>query len=79
MSTTVQGSTTAGGTAGRWYALSADEVAGRLAVDAAGGLSATTAAQRLQQNGPNSLPAEKAVPGWRRFLEQYRSYMQIIL
>ena len=33
----------------------------------------------MQQNGPNSLPAEKAVPGWRRFLEQYRSYMQIIL
>ena len=30
-------------------------------------------------DGPNALPVEKAVPGSRRFLEQYRSYMQIIL
>ena len=33
----------------------------------------------MQQNGPNALPAEKTVPGWRRFLDEYRSYMQIIL
>ncbi|MBL8927417.1 MAG: cation-translocating P-type ATPase, partial [Pseudonocardia sp.] len=63
----------------RWYALSDEDVAGRLGVDVAGGLSAATAAERLQQNGPNALPAEKTVPGWRRFLDQYRSYMQIIL
>ena len=30
-------------------------------------------------NGPNALPEEKPKPGWRRFLEQYSSYMQIIL
>jgi Ca2+-transporting ATPase len=30
-------------------------------------------------NGPNALPEEKATPGWRRFLDEYRSYMQIIL
>ena len=29
--------------------------------------------------GPNALPAEAQEPGWRRFLEQYRSYMQMIL
>jgi Ca2+-transporting ATPase len=58
MSTTVQGSTTAGGTAGRWYALSAEDVAERLGADPVGGLSAATAADRLQQNGPNALPAE---------------------
>ena len=63
----------------RWYALSAEDVAGQLGVDVAGGLSAATAAERLRQNGPNALPAEKTVPGWRRFVEQYRSYMQIIL
>jgi Ca2+-transporting ATPase len=39
-----------------------------------GGLSAAKAAERLQQNGPNALPAEKTVPGWRRFVDQYRSY-----
>ena len=30
-------------------------------------------------DGPNALPAEEGVPGWRRFLEQYAAYMQIIL
>ena len=63
----------------RWYALSAEDVAGRLGVDAVGGLSAAKAAERLQRNGPNALPAEKTVPGWRRFVDQYGSYMQIIL
>ena len=76
MTTTGQVSSTTGV---RWHALSPDEVAERLGVDAAGGLTAATAAQRLQQNGPNALPAEKTVPGWRRFLDEYRSYMQIIL
>ena len=63
----------------RWYALSPEDVAGQLGVDPVGGLSAAKAAERLQQNGPNALPAEKTVPGWRRFVDQYRSYMQIIL
>src|SRR6478752_5144684 len=63
----------------RWHALSPDDVAARLGVDPSDGLSAATAGQRLQQNGPNALPAEKTVPGWRRFVDQYRSYMQIIL
>jgi P-type Ca2+ transporter type 2C len=63
----------------RWYALPPEDVAGQLGVDAVGGLSAAKAAERLQQNGPNALPAEKTVPGWRRFVDQYRSYMQIIL
>jgi Ca2+-transporting ATPase len=43
------------------------------------GLTALTAGERLRLNGPNALPAEKTVPGWRRFLDEYRSYMQIIL
>ena len=49
------------------------------AVDPAVGLSATEAADRLDRDGPNALPVEKAVPGWKRLLQQYRSYMQIIL
>ena len=63
----------------RWHALAPDDVAARLGVDPTTGLTAATAGQRLQQNGPNALPAEKTVPGWRRFLDEYRSYMQIIL
>ena len=63
----------------RWYALSPDDVAERLGVDPASGLAAATATQRLQTAGPNALPAEATVPGWRRFLDQYAAYMQIIL
>jgi P-type Ca2+ transporter type 2C len=62
-----------------WYAVSPDDVAARLGVDPSIGLSSQKAAELLQTQGPNALPAEAAVPGWRRFAEQYRSYMQIIL
>ena len=43
------------------------------------GLAAETAAERLESDGPNALPAEKTEPGWRQFLDQYAAYMQIIL
>ena len=65
--------------ADRWYARSADDVAERLGVDPTTGLAPSTAAERLERDGPNALPAEEGVPGWRRFLEQYAAYMQIIL
>ena len=64
---------------GNWYARSPDEVATNLGVDPAAGLTAARAAELLAANGPNALPEEKPTPGWRRFLEQYTSYMQIIL
>ena len=66
-------------TGDHWYAHSADEVATALHVDPSGGLSAARAAELLRSGGPNSLPEEKPKPGWRRFLDEYRSYMQIIL
>jgi len=62
-----------------WYSVPAEEVATQLGVDPSTGLSTEKAAELLGRHGPNSLPVEQAVPGWRRFLEQYRSYMQIIL
>jgi Ca2+-transporting ATPase len=62
-----------------WYSRSAGEVADALQVDPRAGLPAGTAAERLTADGPNALPEEPTVPGWRRFLAQYRSYMQIIL
>jgi Ca2+-transporting ATPase len=62
-----------------WYKHTADEVAAAFGVDLAGGLPAARAAELLAANGPNALPEEKPKPGWLRFLEQYRSYMQIIL
>src|SRR4051812_20087488 len=63
----------------RWYAHTADEVAAALNVRVKDGLPAQRAAELLTENGPNALPEEKPKPGWRRFLEEYRSYMQIIL
>ena len=79
MATTDNPSAGTADTAERWYALSADDVAGKFGVDPASGLSAAKAAELLQKDGPNELPAEKGEPGWRRFLDQYRAYMQIIL
>jgi P-type Ca2+ transporter type 2C len=63
----------------RWYELGAEEVAADIGVDPAVGLSSEEAASLLAEQGPNALPAERSAPGWRRFLDQYRSYMQVIL
>jgi Ca2+-transporting ATPase len=62
-----------------WYQAAPEEVTGRLRVDPAQGLSAQRAADLLTRDGPNQLPVEESVPGWKRFLAQYRSYMQMIL
>jgi Ca2+-transporting ATPase len=62
-----------------WYALTSEEVATKLGVAPDAGLSAGEAAARLQRDGPNALPAEKPRPGYLRFLDQYKSYMQLIL
>ena len=64
---------------GGWYSVPTEEVPGRLGVDPAAGLTAERAAELLERDGPNALPAEEAVPGWKRFLGQYTSYMQVIL
>ena len=62
-----------------WYALPTDAVAAALGVDPATGLTAGAATDRLRTSGANALPEEKPKPGWLRFLNEYRSYMQIIL
>ncbi|GAA2827065.1 cation-transporting P-type ATPase [Kitasatospora paracochleata] len=69
----------ADGASVQWYATPPEEVAARHGVDPDTGLSATRAAELLTAYGPNALPEEQARPGWLRFLDQYRSYMQIIL
>ena len=79
MATTDQASASTGEATQRWYALAANDAVKQLGVDPATGLSAAKAAELLQKNGPNELPAEKPTPEWRRFLGQYRSYMQILL
>ncbi|WP_327325355.1 HAD-IC family P-type ATPase [Streptomyces sp. NBC_01210] len=62
-----------------WYTRDPQEVASQLGVDPVSGLSSARVAELLAVNGPNTLPEEKPSPAWRRFIEQYRSYMQIVL
>ncbi|MEV8209174.1 HAD-IC family P-type ATPase [Streptomyces sp. NPDC079189] len=62
-----------------WYTRAPEEVVAAFGVDPAVGLSAARVAELLAAHGPNSLPEEKRTPAWRRFLKQYRSYMQIVL
>ena len=65
--------------AGRWYSRPGEEVVASFGVDPRTGLTARRVAELLAQDGPNALPEEKPPPQWRRFLDQYRTYMQIIL
>ncbi|GGN65290.1 ATPase [Streptomyces albiflavescens] len=62
-----------------WYARSPEDLVATFGVDPATGLSAARAAELLAAYGPNALPEEKRTPAWRRFLDQYRSYMQLVL
>jgi len=67
------------GTKEIWYGLSSEEAAKKLGTTIEKGLSAPEAANRLHSYGRNILEEEKEKPTWLRFLEQYKSYMQIVL
>ncbi|UGS38154.1 cation-translocating P-type ATPase [Capillimicrobium parvum] len=77
--TTGRGAAQAPLTAERWYSLSPQDAIERLGVDPDIGLSADRARELLAAHGLNALPGEQQVPVWRRFVAQYRSYMQLIL
>lgn len=62
-----------------WYALSAEEVAARLGVDVARGLSAEEAARRLEQYGPNELESKGGPHPLRIFLRQFANILVIVL
>ena len=80
MATTDKPAARTAGTAERWYAALGR---GRRRQGSAWTRRPASPRRRprelLQKNGPNELPVEKGEPGWRRFLDQYRAYMQIIL
>ena len=59
--------------------IEAVEVAQRLGVDPARGLSVTEAASRLQTHGRNELAAGKKESGFQAFIRQYQDFMQIVL
>ncbi|MGW1983871.1 cation-translocating P-type ATPase [Streptomyces collinus] len=74
-----RGSDSSQGARRPWYTVPAPEVVAALGVDPAAGLTAARAAELLAAHGPNALPEERRTPAWRRFLAQYRSYMQLVL
>ncbi len=56
-----------------------EQVLGALGSNRQRGLSTAEAKERLRQYGPNELAAEPRVPGWRRFLAQFRDVLVILL
>ena len=62
-----------------WYQLSPEEVASRLAVDPARGLSGPEVERRRAEQGSNVLAAKQAETAVQAFLRQYQDLMQIIL
>ena len=62
----------------RWYALSTEEAFAR-ARSSADGLTATEAARRLTEIGPNELRAAKRVSPWELLLAQLRNVLIVIL
>src|SRR5204863_823827 len=63
----------------RWYQLDAIDVAQRLDVDPASGLSAAEVERRRAEHGSNVLAAKEAESAVQAFLRQYQDLMQIIL
>ena len=61
------------------YQLPAAEAIRQLGVDLGQGLSSARARELLEQVGPNELPEEAPTPLWKRFLEQFKDFLVIIL
>lgn len=61
------------------FTKTADQVVQELGTDAVNGLTQDEASLRLVKYGPNTLGEEKKVPLWKKFLEQFKDAMVIIL
>jgi Ca2+-transporting ATPase len=57
----------------------ADAVVAALGSDAARGLTRAEAQRRLAEHGPNRLKSARETPWWRRLLEQFESFLVIVL
>src|SRR5271165_2812893 len=62
-----------------WYALSAEAAAGQMGVDPDDGLDAHEAGRRLEEYGPNELPAEPPPSVWVVARAQLVNPMNIML
>jgi Ca2+-transporting ATPase len=61
------------------HRVEAAAVAADLRVDPTAGLSPEEATRRLAEYGPNELAAAPKVPGWKRFLAQFKDMLILIL
>ena len=62
-----------------WFALEIGETAEALRASIDAGLDAKLAANRLDSHGPNELTAAPKPPFWKKLLEQFSSFLVIIL
>jgi len=62
-----------------WYALTPDEVASRLQVDPAAGLTSAEADARRSTYGKNTFAEARRASRWQTFSRQYADPMQIVL
>jgi Ca2+-transporting ATPase len=62
-----------------WHALPAAAVTAELAVGPDHGLDTDEASRRLERHGPNRLAERAPRPVWLRFLDQFRSFLVLVL
>jgi magnesium-transporting ATPase (P-type) len=62
-----------------WHSVDGAVVAQALGTDARTGLSRQVAAERLQQYGPNRLPAPPRRPAWLRLLSQFHNVLIYVM
>ncbi len=62
-----------------WHTLTVNAVSAHFDVDAMGGLSAGTAAERARRYGPNALREAAARSPWRMLLDQFADFMIVVL
>jgi Ca2+-transporting ATPase len=62
-----------------WHALAIEEVSSELCSDSAHGLTDAEVAKRLAEHGPNRLAEKPPRAAWRKFLDQFRNFLVIVL
>ena len=65
--------------AGRWYALSREEVLEQFKTDDKKGLSDKEIKERQARFGPNDLAKAPKAPSWSLFINQFRDFMVLVL
>ena len=62
-----------------WHALAIEQVVKELCSDWAQGLTDAEAAVRLAERGPNRLAEKPPRAAWRKFIDQFRNFLVIVL